>query len=459
MLLTLLACTANEPEVPAAPPPPVAPARDDLPNIVLISMDTMRGDRLGSMGYHRSNIAPFLDELAAAGVQFENAYSQAPSTLGTHTSLFTGTYVQTHQVFGHHRQLEPEALTLAEHLTAHGYATYSSVSSLRFMPEIGINQGFATFNPFWDRPKNERSDAVTDTFHAYAAQQRTEPVFAFLHYFDAHAPYNAPEPFTTRYSERRDDLFEPRRSVDFLRDNRYTPVSAEELAWLEALYDAGVSFLDDELRRLYENTTFANGRPTLWIFTSDHGEEFKEQGYLGHSTWMHEELLRIPLIMVGPGMPAGRRTDAYAQSADLFPTLTDLLDLPTPPGMEGRSLRPALTGEGTLAQPYPGLVDVIPTYEGSKDWAIYATIDGTRFKLVKQESLELTLHRVDFNPGLDVIVKHQVEAGKLLALSREMKIGRKRMRESGHRDVDFDELEALRAMGYIDEVEHIQEDH
>jgi arylsulfatase len=449
MLALLLSCTSTEP-----PPPEKPAARPDLPNVVLVSMDTLRADRLGSAGYHRDT-TPFLDARAAEGMQFLHAYSQAPSTLVTHTSLFTGLFPQEHQVMGHNRKLEQSRLTLAEHLAAQGYATYMSFSSLRFMPEIQIDQGFETINPFWDRPKNLRGDSVTDAFHAYAAQPSDRPFFAFLHYFEVHAPYAPPEPFLTRYHEPRPDLLDPSATIAYLDANRLSPVPVEALTYLEALYDGGVAFLDDELRRLHDGTVAANGRPTIWIFTADHGEEFKEQGYLGHSVWMHEELLRVPLIVTGPGIAVGQ-TDVIAQSVDLFPTLIDLLDLPRPEGLHGRSLAGVLTGSGAaLEQRWPGVSDVVPLYENPRNWAVAATIDGQRFKLVKQEDQEYVLHRVDVDPGRDVMSKHMPQAATLHALAEtlQMPVTNQKLRRSGARDANLDELEMLRSLGYMDEVE------
>ena len=451
MLVFILSCTGSEPAETVADAD-MPSLRPDLPNVVLVSMDTLRADRLSAAGYHRDT-TPFLDERAAAGMMFRRAYSQAPSTLITHTSMFTSLLPQVHQVRGHNRKLEESRLTLAEHLAAQGYATYMSFSSLRFMPEIGINQGFETVNPFWDRPKNKRGVNVTDAFHAYAAEASERPVFAFLHYFEVHAPYNPPEPYLTRYHAPRPDLLDPRHSIEYLDANRLTPIPVETLNYLEALYDGGVAYLDAELRRLHAGTAIANGRPTIWIFTADHGEEFKEQGYLGHSTWMHEELLRVPLVVTGPGIVTGQ-TDAIAQSVDLFPTLLDLLQLPHPEGLQGRSLASPLTGSGVpLDQPWPGVSDVVPFYENTKNWAVAGTIDGQRFKLVQQDGRELALHRVDVDPGRDVMTKHQPQAAALHAIAEQIKISRKKLRESGARDANIDELDMLRSMGYLDEIE------
>ena len=454
MLVFLLSCTGSEPIS-----PPASTVRADLPNIVLVSMDTLRADRLGSAGYRRDT-TPFLDEAAAAGVQFTRAYSQAPSPLVTHTSIFTSLFPQKHQVFGHHRKLEEERITLAEHLASHGYATYTSFTSLRFMPEIGINQGFETTEPFWDRPKNQRGTKVTETFHAYASQESDRPFFAFLHYFDVHAPYNPPEPYLTRYHPLREDLIDPRRVIEYLDANRLSPVPVEELDYLQALYDGGVAFLDAELRRLHVGTTPGNGRPTIWIFTSDHGEEFKEQGYLGHSVWMHEELLRVPLIVTGADI-SPRQSDVFAQSIDLFPTVLDLVDLPHPDTLQGRSLAGPIRGDDSaVEQRWPGFLDVIPFYENPRSWALAATIDGMRFKLVKHEEQEYELHRVDINPGRDVLAKYQPQAAALLQLADTLKLPTKkrRLRESGARDADMEELDRLRALGYVDEVEGAAKD-
>ena len=436
-------------------------ARSDLPNIVLVSMDTVRRDHLTAYGYHRDT-SPFLTALAEQGALFTNSYAQAPATLPTHASIFSGQYGQDHQVFGNDRRLEDDTVTLAEHLADHGYATFAAVSSMRFLPELGILQGFETIETLWGRGKNKRSDAVTDSFVEFAATE-SRPIFGFLHYFDVHAPYAPPAPFRTQFQPPRPDLMAPEESIDFIQANRYKAVSGEILSYLQGLYDGGIASLDDELKRMVSSLRFANGRSTLFIFFSDHGEAFKEHGYLGHSTWMYEELVQVPLLVVWAGRIAGgQRIDALAQSVDLYPTILDLIDLPAPQGLAGRSLAGPLTGQGAApVVTVQGFVDVLPLYQSHRHWGVAATLGEKRLKLVKHKGEEYRLYRLDQDPAgdRDVIIGHQAEAAAMVALAEELGMPldhqRKGLRKSGERLVNTREQEQLRALGYIDEVDEM----
>jgi len=431
-----------------------------LPNVVVISLDTVRADHLPFYGYER-NTSPALAALAAKGAVFENSYSQTSSTVATHASLFTGRYPFQHRMYGYRQQLKEEEHTLAEYLRDHGYRTFAITSSVRFEPTSGYPQGFDTYETLYRLEKNERSERVTDLALENAEKLDSMPFFAFLHYFDAHAPYAAPEPYRTLWHP---GLVAPRPedTVEFLKRHRWPGVviAPKVIDYLRALYDGGLRYQDESLRRLFEGLeTMDGGRPTLLIVTADHGEEFKEHGFLSHSFFLHEELVRVPLVMVFPGViEAGRRIRAPIQTVDLFPTIVELLGLPASEELSGRSFAARLQGGDALAQPdYTEARDVV-VLEAALSWSVIATLGTGRFKLVTGR--ENGLYRLDVDPtaDADVAYKYPDETQQLLEIAEAvgMQQARSQVRPpSPRREVpnEAEVLERLRAIGYVEEAE------
>ena len=303
---------------------------------------------------------------------------------------------------------------------------------------------------------------MTAAFLARAAAQTQSPIFAFLHYFDPHAPYAAPEDYRYRWVSPLDAI-RPEATVAFIYAHRYRRVSPERLAHLRGLYDGGVSYLDDQIQALWTQARFANGRPTLWILTADHGDAFKEHGYLGHSVWMYDEILRVPLLMIWEGrLPAGSVVHHPAQSADVVPTILDLIGLgeQIPAGVQGRSL--AAPAQGLPDAPpqafsHPEARDIIPTLQDFKSWAVTATLaDGGRYRLVKHRRSAHQLFRLDQDPEAraDLVGSSQPQAALMMALALEIGIqDGAAPRSSGTRTTSTEEQEMLQRLGYIDEVD------
>ena len=238
--------------------------------------------------------------------------------------------------------------------------------------------------------------------------------------------------------------------VSYIEASADAPVPLPILRYLQERYAAGVSYLDGNLAPILGGLTPANGRPVLWVITGDHGEEFKEHGHLGHSTWLHEELLRVPLIISWPGrIPAGTQIDAPVQTIDLLPTVLELTGLPIPTGLPGRSLAGVLRGGAPPAE------TVLFLQQNPRNWSVTATVGGARFRLVKQRGQRrLALYNLSSDPRADrdVADEHPEARRALLELARSAGVTDRSLREDGARTVSADEIERLSAMGYVDEV-------
>jgi len=281
----------------------ISAGRPSGPNVLLVTIDTLRADHVGAYGAE-GVLTPTLDALAARGVLFEQAMATAPLTLPSHASLFTGQYPPTHGV--RHNAifvLSDEAETLAERFRAAGYATGAVVGAAVLDAEFGLAQGFDHYDAelpdqraaaagFFERP----AAAVTDA--ALAWLRKTDgPFFLWVHYYDVHASYHPPEPFATRFRARP--------------------------------YDGEAAYVDHELGRLL-NGLEAAGRlaGTVVAATSDHGEGLGDHGEMSHSYLIYDSVLHVPLMVAGPGIPAGRRVPAVVSNTGLAATLLRLAGLP-----------------------------------------------------------------------------------------------------------------------------------
>jgi arylsulfatase A-like enzyme/Flp pilus assembly protein TadD len=278
--------------------------------LVLISVDTLRADRLPVYGYRKVQ-APALDALARDSVVFERAYSHYPVTLPSHSTLFTGLLPPQHGVrnnvgYG----LDDKHLTLAERMKAAGYRTAGVVSSMVLRADTGIAQGFDSYEgpstrrsrtPSHAFPQTQGAASVEKALRVLEGVKPGERFFLFLHLFDPHAPYDPPEPFKTEYRERPYD---------------------GEVAYTDSLIGRLVEAL--KRRGLYD--------PALLLFLSDHGEGLLDHGEQEHGIFLYREALHVPLMLKLPKQrQAGERVLVPVGLIDVVPTLVELLDLPAPP--------------------------------------------------------------------------------------------------------------------------------
>ena len=310
------------------------PRRAEDLDLLLVSIDTLRADHLPSWGYPRDT-APFLASLAARGTLFEHAIAAAPSTTPSHMSLFTALQPSVHGLLGNAALAAlPRGLaTLAEVLRDAGFATAAVTEGGGLALQLGFERGFDSFVenpvPIPHRP-GVQAPVSFDLGRNWLLAQRDRRSFLFLHTYEVHGPYRAPDAYAGLFAQTPPGL-EPQPG---LRPHQ-RPVH----------YDREIRFVDDELRRLL-GALEARGRleRTLLVLTSDHGEEFLEHGWIGHGATLPEEVLRVPLLVLGPGIPAGRRISQPVGLVDLAPTLLDLLGAPPLPAAMGRSFAPLLRG-------------------------------------------------------------------------------------------------------------------
>lgn len=324
---------------------PGAPTRPAGPNVLLVTVDTLRADRLGCYG-HDAAASPVTDGLAARGTLFEQAYAQRGSTWPSLASLLTGQHPVTHGVRSNGMRFAPGAggTHLAEALTAHGYTCGAVLTNALdqdwrgFAQEIGASQ----------EPQDE--NAAREAVRWMGAFAK-EPFFLWVHYVAPHDPYTPPAAFQRfgdpAYAGKMDGHPETTTPAMLL------PGGAEEadLAQVRALYDGEVAWSDAQIQPLLDALA---GRGllerTLVVVTSDHGEELYDHNrFFFHNASVYEPVLRIPLVLSQPGaIPAGERIDDLVQSIDLAPTILDLLGLEIPASFQGRSLVERIRG-GRLA--------------------------------------------------------------------------------------------------------------
>jgi arylsulfatase A-like enzyme len=297
----------------------------DKPNLVLVTLDTTRADHLGAYGYAAAR-TPNLDALAARGVLFSEAVSTAPLTLPAHSSIMTGMYPAYHGVrINGNAALGRSQQTLAEVLSARGYATGGFVGAFVLDGRWGLNQGFARYDDRFDLEKHKHLDLgavqrpgneVVDAALGWLEDHKDDPFFAWVHLYDPHTPYEPPEPFLSDYR-------------------------AQGLA---GLYDGEIAFADQQMGRL-SSWLKASGleQKTVVVAVGDHGEGLGSHGEGTHGYFVYDYALHVPLIIATPFRElSGVRVTAPVSIVDIFPTVLALTATPGPAEVHGRSLLPRM---------------------------------------------------------------------------------------------------------------------
>lgn len=354
-------------------PATVSPAElRELPDIVLISIDSLRPDHLACYGY-QAPTSPNIDVIAAGGVRCELALSTTSWTLPAHAAMFTGLFDSTHGLVTNGLKLPERATTLAECLERRGYRTAGFFGGPYLHPAFGLGQGFETWESCMTPVTEELITGGKlggEEAHADITGPRTvevlgrflekpdpRPLFLFVHLFDVHYDYNPPAedllPFDPDYTG----------TLDFSRLESNPAISAEmsprDRQHLVALYDGEIRFTDRNLAALLALLARQRSdRSRLLVVTADHGEEFFEHGRKGHQSSLYDEQVRIPMIWNWPGhLPKDTLVRDPVRIVDIMPTLLSVAGVQDPPRMQGRNLWPLFTG-GTLP-PEPALLELL----------------------------------------------------------------------------------------------------
>lgn len=346
-------------------------------NVLVIVVDTLRADHLSSYGYERATSA-HIDLLAEQGVLFENAFATSSWTPPSHASLLTGRYVHEHNADT--EPLDARYPTIGEVLQERGYRTAAFSGNFEtFNRSLGFGRGFHRFEDYYYSIKNlavnsvygrviefyllhrifglehkfdrKWASEVNGSLLRWIDRDREKPFFAFLNYYDVHAPYIPPQPFRGMFSE----LENPGGIIntDWGMDHIYVPMTPEQLQGEIDAYDGAIAYVDYHigqlLSELQKRQLLGN---TLVVITSDHGESFGEHGLLEHHNSLYREVIHVPLIVWWPGhLPAGKRIDLPVSNAALPATLLDLLD-----------------ESATTLFPGPSLAQLWETPEAGRDW-------------------------------------------------------------------------------------------
>ncbi len=448
----LLASIAFAAACSAEAPLPPRPAR---PNLLLVTIDTLRADHLGCYGYARET-SPRLDELARGSVLFENAIAQSAVTPVSHASILTGLNPYRHGLRslhgGRNFSLPDDRVTLAEILLENGYATAGFVSAFPASRHFGLRQGFQHWDEAFgsetqtgtitdagfvetrlaQRSAGETSERALDWLQA----QGSGPFFAWVHYFDVHDT-ELPTPG--------------------LYATLFPPASDSDEDELISLYDGELAYVDTQVGRLLQFLD-ANGlrKETVVAVLADHGQGLGDHGWWGHSV-LFQEQVRVPFLLSVPFEPWRGRVDALVRTIDLVPTLVDALGAACPVAgcdFDGESLRAVLEGgpEGERIA-YSESINDLAAYENSpnRDDSLYALNDG-RYKLIAfyrgatpGPSLLFDLKR---DPAeLRNLAEHRAEEGaRLRGLLAERDAP---VEDTSTVPLDLETRRRLRALGYV----------
>jgi arylsulfatase A-like enzyme len=437
--------------------------RPPYDRVVLITIDTLRADHLGSFGYPLET-SPFLDRLASEGVSFKRAFAHSATTGPSHASMFTGLYPLQHRVQNNGQVLDSSFVTLAEVLAERGFETAAFVSGMSHFGASRIAQGFTFYDePGWgpgeeiESPKQyRRADATVDRVLEWAGDERTEDRFLlWVHLYDPHKPFQPPRELLEQLEHESPEAEQAHRR--FLRRKHGSNVRRKTLRKIHE-YDAEVRFVDSELERLFTSLGEQGlGERTLWVVTSDHGQGLGNHRWFGHHRQIYNVQLHVPLIFYSGGETlVPRQLDLeMAEHIDLPATLLDLLgaEMPTQPSpTRARSLAPLLRGEdGARGKRFAFA-------ERRRAFANRATRErGERYALQDPRHKYIWFSEgADefFDLEADPYEKRNLIAGNS-AKQADMKATIERMvetlRSAGEAEmVDEETLRELRALGYVD---------
>jgi arylsulfatase A-like enzyme/Tfp pilus assembly protein PilF len=409
----------------------LAPLSPQDLNILFFTLDTTRADHIGCYGYTRIE-TPNIDSLAGQGFLFKNATSQAPLTLPSHSSIFTGTYpfyngVRDNGGF----YLEPEKTTLAEVLQQSGWATSAFIGAFVLDSRWGVNQGFDYYFDQFDFAKyktisldsvQRQGGEVIQAFFDWLEENPQKKFFSWIHLYDPHTPYEPPEPYKTRYGNRPWGLYDG------------------EIAYVDSLVGRVVDALEE--KGLLDKT--------LIVIVGDHGESLGEHHESGHGFFVYDATQSVPLIVRLPVRSfQGKVIESQVENVDIMPSLLELLELPVPKEVQGRSFLPMLTGRGGGGERLAYSETYYPRYHYG--WSELKSLRTARYKFIQAPRPEF--YDLVRDPGERSNI-YNAGSGEAKRLEHELLALQEKMSAAGIEDkapqnLDGDAREKLMALGYI----------
>jgi choline-sulfatase len=390
-------------------------------NVCLVTIDTLRADRVGYSGYDIET--PHLDFLAREGARFMNAVCQVPLTLPSHASILTGTNPPFHKVKNNGTYfLRENDTTLAEILRERNYETAAFIGAFPLDSQFGLDQGFGTYDDQFHNPEylagyepQRTAEQVFGAAAGWIEQNAGKKFFIWVHYYDPHLPYAPPPPFDKKYASPYDG------------EVAYTDVYVGKL--LELLKEKGLE------------------KNTLFVVASDHGEGLGQHGEDTHGIFLYDSTLKIPLLFYCPGViPAGIEVRAQVRTTDIVPTILDLLKIPVPPDCQGTSLISSMEGEDIDRESYAETY--LPRL--ACGWSEMKSIRTNRWKFIlapKAELYDLTKDPLEKN---NIIAGEPETTGQLLNRLNKLEKDLSSAQPEGSRsELSPDAQEKLASLGYV----------
>lgn len=401
----------------------------DRLNVILVTIDTLRADRLSSYGSEQVS-TPHIDRLAREGVRFSNAATTVPFTLPAHSSIMTGTYPPFHGVRENVGYSLDETLpTLAEELSAAGWATAGFVSAFVLDSRWGIGRGFDRYRDDFQLDPTKPSVNVGQVQHDgrdtieealdWLDEPRDQPFFLWVHLFEPHDPYTPPEPYRSQYPDRP--------------------------------YDAEVAYTDSLIGLLREGLESRGVLDeSVFLLTSDHGEGLGQHGEGFHGYFIYDSTVRVPLILRLPfGDFEGRVVGEAVSHVDILPTVLSIVSREVPAEVQGIDLKPLILGREPASSREVYTESYYSLYH--YNWAPLRSIRTRSEKFIETTNPELYLLREDADEASNALLQNRDLArslrDRLLAYSRSLKSSGDR--PGGRPDLDTETLAQLRALGYL----------
>ena len=403
----------------------------EKPNVLLVTLDTTRADHLPCYGYAGVS-TPNLDAVAGRGIVFEQAATATPLTLPSHSTIMTGMYPTFHGVrVNGNTALGDDQTTLAEVLAARGYATGAFIAAFVLDGRWGLKQGFDHYDDQFNLKKYKHLDLgevqrpgneVVDAALAWLDGEKSKPFFAWVHLYDPHVPYAPPEPYASTYARR----------------GPY------------GLYDGEIAFMDEQIGRLTDWLARNDlDKSTVVVFVGDHGESLGSHGEGTHGYFIYDYVMHVPFLVAAPfDALRGKRVPAQVRTADVFPTILELVGAAPSAKVQGRSL------VGLMFD--PGRKDDVPAYGEAMasniqfGWSALHALRTPRYKYIDAPRAELYDLVRDVREQENVLAESPEVARRMKAeLDRIMAETSRDAPAPQAADLDKETMERLSALGYV----------